>query len=191
MLPNHTLRSAFQGHNRYYFTERFARSKCGFSSKKYFVRQNLYLSVVRLRTLKHKKSPLFCMYVDERMLKELIHCQVQNYHVYHRAVSHQLYGNPNNHFHVRSLGVQYLLHNPEQFIESNTDHSWQGYLSNMSCQGTWADAIIIQAVANCVNLSIHIAESNETFAPVTVVQPVNARRGCTNIYIGQFFSRTV
>ena len=124
------------------------------------------------------------MYVDERTLKELIHCQVQNYHVYHRAVSHQLYGNPNNHFHVRSLGVQYLLHNPEQFIESNTDHSWQGYLNNMSCQGTWADAIIIQAVANCVNLSIHIAESNETFAPVTVVQPVIATRGCTNIYIG-------
>ena len=67
-------------------------------------------------------------------------------------------GNPDNHFHVRRLGVQYLLHNPEQFIESNTDHSWQRYLNNMSCQGTWADAIIIQAVANCPNLSIHIAE---------------------------------
>ena len=101
-----------------------------------------------------------------------------------RAVSHQLYGNPNNHFHVRGLGIQYLLHNPEQFIESNIDHSWQGYLSNMSSQGTWADAIIIQAVANCMSLSIHIAESNETFAPVTVVQPVNVMTGCTNIYIG-------
>ena len=44
----------------------------------------------------------------------------------------------------------------------------------MSSQGTWADAIIImQAVANCLNLSINIAESNETFAPVTVVQPIN------------------
>ena len=72
----------------------------------------------------------------------------------------------------------------EQFIESNTDHSWQGYLSNMSSQGTWADAIIIQAVANCMSLSIHIAESNETFAPVTVVQPVNVTTGSTNIYNG-------
>ena len=54
----------------------------------------------------------------------------------------------------------------------------------MSCQGTWADAIIIQAVANCLNLSIHIAESNETFAPVTVVQPGNVTRRCTSIYIG-------
>ena len=33
-----------------------------------------------------------------------------------RAVSHQLYGNPNNHFHVCGLDVQYLWHNPEQFI---------------------------------------------------------------------------
>ena len=84
-----------------------------------------------------------------------------------RAVSHQLYGNPNNHYLVCSLGIQYLMDNPEQFI---ADYSWQGYLNNMSCQGTWADAIIIQAVANCLNLSIHIIESNESFSPVTVVQ---------------------
>ena len=74
-----------------------------------------------------------------------------------RAVSHQLYGNPNNYYLVRSLGIQYLMHNPEQFIQSNTDYSWQRYLNNMSCQRTWADAIIIQAVANCLNLSIHLS----------------------------------
>ena len=85
-----------------------------------------------------------------------------------RAVSHQLYGTPNNHFYLRSVGVQYLVHNPEQFIESNTEHSWQGYLQRMSNQGTWADAIIIQAVANCLNLSIHIIESNPAFSPVTI-----------------------
>ena len=53
----------------------------------------------------------------------------------------------------------------------------------MSCQGTWADAIIIQAVANCLNLSIHIAESNATFSPVTVIEPVNVTNAI-NIYIG-------
>ena len=105
--------------------------------------------------------------------------------IFFRAVSHQLYGNSNNYYLVRSLGIQYLMHNPEQFIERNTDYSWQGYLNNMSCEGTWADAIIIQAVANCLNLSIHIAESNESFTPVTVVQPVNVTTACTNIYIGQ------
>lgn len=62
---------------------------------------------------------------------------------------------------MHNLGFQYLMHNPEQFLEGNTEHSWQVYLSNISCQGTWADAVIIQAVANCLNLSIHIAESNE------------------------------
>ena len=218
-------------YNRHHFSERFGRSKCVFSSKKCFVRQNLYRSVVRLRTVKHKKSPLFCMYmyVDERILKVLKQCQLQTYHVadrvlslsgdieknlgpshqcsvntyssvtssavsllesrlsslnrtaldvggggdcFFRAVSHQLFGNPNNHFHVCTLGVQYLEQCPEQFIESNTESSWQYYLNNVSCQGTWPDAIIIQAVANCLNLSIHIAESNETFFPITVVQPV-------------------
>ena len=53
-----------------------------------------------------------------------------------RAVAHQLYGNPNNYYLVRNLGIQYLMHNPEQFLESNTDYSWQGYFNNMSCQGT-------------------------------------------------------
>ena len=53
----------------------------------------------------------------------------------------------------------------------------------MSCQGTWADAIIIQAVTDCLNLSIHIAESNATFNPVTIVQPTNVTSGCTKIYI--------
>ena len=77
-----------------------------------------------------------------------------------------------------------LLQNLEQFIESNTDHSWQDYLKNMSCQETRADAIIIQAVANCLYLSIHITESFETFAPVTVVQAVNVTEEYTNIYIG-------
>ena len=46
------------------------------------------------------------------------------------------------------------------------------YLERTSCRGTWANAIIIQAVANCVNLS-NVAESNPTFFPVTVVEPVN------------------
>ena len=55
-------------------------------------------------------------------------------------------------------------------------------MERKSCQGTWADAIIIQAVANGLNLSIHIAESNSTFSPVTVVEPVNVRNAL-NIYI--------
>ena len=40
-----------------------------------------------------------------------------------RAVSHQLNGNPDHHFHVCNLGIQYLMDNQEQFIESDTEHS--------------------------------------------------------------------
>ena len=86
------------------------------------------------------------------------------------AVSQQLYGNPKNHFYVNSDGIQYLVNHLEQFIE----YSWQGNLEKTLCQGTWADAIIIQAVANFLNLS-NIAESNPTFFPGTVVELVNVK----------------
>jgi len=74
------------------------------------------------------------------------------------------------------------VNHPEQFIESKTEHSWLGYLERMSCQVKWADAIIIKAVSNCLYLSIHIAESNPTFSPVTFVEPVNVTNAL-NIYI--------
>ena len=49
---------------------------------------------------------------------------------------------------IRTAGVQFMRDNPERFIESNTENSWLRYLNNMCIQGTWADALIIQAVAN-------------------------------------------
>ena len=101
-----------------------------------------------------------------------------------RAISHQLFGTPDYHLHVRSQGIQYLLHNPELFIESIIEQSWQDYLSHMSREGTWADGIVIQAVANCLNLTINIAESFENFSPLTVIHPVNAERNSTQVYIG-------
>ena len=44
----------------------------------------------------------------------------------------------------------------------------------MSHQGTWADALVIQAVADALNLSLHIIESNPGFASVTNISPVRA-----------------
>ena len=60
-----------------------------------------------------------------------------------RAVSHQLCGDPEQHFQIRAAGVAYIRDNPEKFIESNTENSWLEYLNNMSMPGTWSDAIII------------------------------------------------
>ena len=53
----------------------------------------------------------------------------------------------------------------------------------MSCQGTLTDAIITQTVANCLNLSIDIAESNPTFSTATFVELSNVTNSL-NIYIG-------
>ena len=74
---------------------------------------------------------------------------------------------------VRRSGLSFLMNNPQRFIESNTDILWASYLSNMSSQGAWADHLIIQAVADALNLVIQIIESNETFSPVTIVRPLN------------------
>lgn len=90
-----------------------------------------------------------------------------------RAVSHQLYGDPCHHLHVRqTTGIDYLRANLERFIESNTQNSWNEYLNNMPLQGTWCDALIVQAVAESHYLRIHIIESHENFGHTTIVQPV-------------------
>lgn len=88
-----------------------------------------------------------------------------------RAVSHQLYGDPNHHLLIRQAGVQYPSNNPERFIESNTENSWNEYINNMSMQGTWCDALIVQAVADCQNVAIRIIESHENFAGETLIEP--------------------
>ena len=100
-----------------------------------------------------------------------------------KSVSHQLYGNPNKHGEIRVLGVRYLSDNPEQFIESIVGTSWSQYLTEMSLQGTWANHIVILAVAEAMNLKIHIIESDSNFREVTLVEPANAAN-ITSIYIG-------
>ena len=103
-----------------------------------------------------------------------------------RSVSHQLYGNSNHHMHIRTPGVQFMRDNSERFIESNTENSWLRYLNNMCIQGTWADALIIQAVADALNVTIQIVESNQGFAPLTTFYPVQERNTSSTITIGHF-----
>ena len=69
---------------------------------------------------------------------------------------------------IRTAGVQFMRDNPERFIDSNPQNSWLRYLNNMSIQGTWADALIIQTVADALNVTIQMVESNQGFAPFTL-----------------------
>ena len=61
-----------------------------------------------------------------------------------------------------TAGVQFMRDNPERFIESNTENSWLRYLNNMCIQGAWADALIIQTVADALNATIQIVECNRS-----------------------------
>ena len=88
--------------------------------------------------------------------------------VFFRAVSYQLYGDPNNHLLIRQVGVRCLSNNSERFIESNTENLWNEYINNMSMQGTWCDALFVQAVVDCQNVAIHIIEAHEEFAGETL-----------------------
>ena len=104
-----------------------------------------------------------------------------------RSVSHQIYHTETRHAQIRAVAIQHLINCPEHFIESNTDHSWMQYLQNMSTLGTWADHIIIQALANSHNLRIHIIESTANFSERTNVSSIYAsERGgnARDIYIG-------
>ena len=84
---------------------------------------------------------------------------------------------------IRTAGVQFTRDNPVRFIESNSENSWLRYL-NMSIQGTWADALIIQTVADALKVTIQIVESNQGFAPLTTVYPVQERNTLSTITIG-------
>ena len=84
---------------------------------------------------------------------------------------------------IRTAGVQFMRDNPERFNESNAENSWLRYLNNMCIQGTWADALIIQAVADALNVTIQIVESNQGFAPLTTVYPVQERNTSPTITI--------
>ena len=73
---------------------------------------------------------------------------------------------------------------PERFVEKNTGNSWPRYLNNMCIQGTWTDALFAQALADELNVSIQIVESNPGFSPITIVNPVQERNSLSTITIG-------
>ena len=101
------------------------------------------------------------------------------------VISHKLFADPKYHLFVRAAGVRYLRENPERFIESNLDQSWLQYLESMSQQGTWADNLIIQAVADSFNLRIIIVESNPNFADVNIIEPEVPQQHLVTIFIGR------
>ena len=54
----------------------------------------------------------------------------------------------------------------------------------MSTQGPWCDALIVQSVADCQKLKIHIIESHENFAEETFIESHHLSQQPTTIYLG-------
>ena len=81
--------------------------------------------------------------------------------------------------------MQYLSNNPERLIESNTENSWNERVNIMSRQGTWRNALFVQAVTDCQNAAIHIIESHENLAGETLIEPhYLSQHPSTTIYLG-------
>ena len=59
----------------------------------------------------------------------------------------------------------------------------------LSHQHTWCDALIVQAVSDVLNVAIHINESIEGWAPLTVISPISGQQGTTVINIGHLDER--
>lgn len=104
-----------------------------------------------------------------------------------KAVSHHLYNSPNYHQNVRKAGINYLCTHPEQFIESVTGKSWSEYINDMSRQGSWCDALIVQAVADALNCVIDITESAVNFNETTIVNPTGSEKNPDIIYTYRSF----
>ena len=52
-------------------------------------------------------------------------------------------------------------------------------------QGTWCNALFVQAVADCQNAAIHIIETRENLAGETLIEPhYLAQHPSTAIYLG-------
>ena len=60
-------------------------------------------------------------------------------------------------------------------LRANTENSWLTYVNNMCIQSTWADALIVQAVADALNVSIQIVKYNSGLSPITTVYQVQER----------------
>ena len=53
-------------------------------------------------------------------------------------------------------------------------------------QGTWCDALFVQAVANCQNVAIHIIESHKNFAGETLIATFFSTTSTNNNIIRSF-----
>lgn len=100
------------------------------------------------------------------------------------SVAHGLYNNPNLHLQIRCAGITHMKNNAELYIESLAEVSWEQYVYEMSQQGTCCDNVIMQAVANALNCTIHITDSNSSTTNAVVITPFESNNDPKCIFLG-------
>ncbi len=78
-----------------------------------------------------------------------------------RAIEHQLWLNQviYTHEELRRVSVNYIIENPSQF-EGFVVENLDKYLESMSSFGTWADHVVIRALAQAISINIVIYDEN-------------------------------
>lgn len=75
------------------------------------------------------------------------------------------------------------MHNPDLYVESLANISWENYMEEMSKPGTWCDNIIIQAVANALSCTIHITDTSPN-ASATIINPISLQERQKMVFLG-------
>ncbi len=110
-------------------------------------------------------------------------CQSSPGNCFFASLGHALYRKPSAHFQIRNAGITHLVNNPELYIESLADRSWESYIQDMSQPGTCCDNIIMQAVANALSCTIHITDSSTNANP-TIINPVSLDQRQKVVFLG-------
>ena len=62
-----------------------------------------------------------------------------------------------------------MINNPELYIESFSDMSWEHYVQEMSKRGTWCDNSFVQGVCSALDCTIHLTDANPNSHDGTII----------------------
>ncbi|KAG2492762.1 hypothetical protein HYH03_008927 [Edaphochlamys debaryana] len=94
-----------------------------------------------------------------------------------RALSDQLYGNPDHHAAVRSAVVSQLRRNAEAY-KGYVPQEYGAYCTGMAKSSTWGDHVTLQAAADTYGMKITVVTSFEK-CPVINIEPARQTSGRT------------
>jgi len=81
-----------------------------------------------------------------------------------RSVSHELFGSQEHHLYVRKKAVEYIeLNRPDFQVFFDSESELEKFIQEMRQPKTWGDELTLKAIAESLNVSIHVMTSNKGF----------------------------